>query len=85
MHRSPRQIALDIHDDYASRGKPIPEYAAAYVIPMSTLYSWDSSYFHDDAVSIARYAMSNLNGWRGEKAREIKAEVKGILKDITGY
>ena len=85
MHRSPREIARDIQSDYMDRGKNVPEYARPYIDAMLCLDSWDSSFFHDDAVSVARYGMSNLSGWRGEKAREIKAEVKAILLDITGY
>ncbi len=33
-------------------------------------------YLFDDAVSVVLYFLSNANGWRGDVARAVKAELK---------
>ncbi len=54
--------------------------AGAYLIPMLSLQSINEWYGMDSADSIVRYFLSNAAGWRGPKAREIKAELKALLK-----
>lgn len=73
-------IAKDIRDDYRSKGKPVHPYAAPYVDAMAQLETIDQMYYADTADSVVRYALSNLSSWRGDKAREIKAELKSMLK-----
>ena len=58
-------------------------YAEAYVTPMKSLTSISDTYYADSADSIVRYALSNLTSWRGEKARQIKAELNGMLKGVS--
>lgn len=70
------QIAQDIKDAWKN---PSP-YALAYLNPMLTLNSIDDNYFFDDARSIVLYFLSNAGGFRGEKARELKKELKDLLK-----
>ena len=72
-------IAADIQEDYASKGKPVHPYAKPYVDAMRYLDTMDDNYGLDSADSIVRYALSNLNTWRGEKARQVKAELRGML------
>lgn len=72
-------IARDIIADYRSRGKDVHYAAKPYVDAMLQLDRVTDSYFADDAVSILTYALSNLSSWRGEKAREVKAEIKAML------
>lgn len=79
--RSPREIALDIKSDYMDRGKSVPDFAEAYRGPAEFLDSWDSMYYADDADTVMIYLSSNLGGWRGDKAREIKAEIKSCLRE----
>lgn len=76
--RSPRDLALDIVADYNRNGKPVYWSAKPYVDAMLSLDSWDESFYSDDALTCAVYAFSNLSTWRGEEARAIKAEWKGI-------
>jgi hypothetical protein len=78
--RSLRVIAQEIEDDYASKGKPVHPYAKPYVDAMFFLNTMDDMYYADSADSIVRYALSNLSSWRGDTARRIKAELKGMLK-----
>jgi len=42
------------------------------------------NYFADSGESVVRYALSNLSTWKGEKARQIKAELKAMLKSSVG-
>ena len=73
-------IAADIQTDYAGKGRSVHPYAKPYVDAMRYLDTMDDNYGLDSADSIVRYALSNLNTWRGEKAREIKAELRAMLK-----
>jgi hypothetical protein len=36
-------------------------------------------YYCDSADSVVRYFLANAGAWRGDKAREIKAELKAML------
>jgi hypothetical protein len=54
-------------------------YALAYVEPMLSLNTINDMYGMDSGKSIVAYALGNLNTWRGEKAREIKKELKAML------
>ena len=54
-------------------------YAEAYLRPMLTLTSVQENYGYDSAESVVLYALSNLQHWRGEDAKRIKAELKAHL------
>ena len=54
--------------------------AVPYLSALQTLGSIDDEYGADDARSIVIYFLSNATTWRGETARRIKAELKGLLK-----
>lgn len=74
------QIASDIRQDYRRQGKPVHYAAKPYVDAMSCLNSINDMYGADSAESVVLYALSNLSSWRGEKAREIKAELRAMTK-----
>jgi hypothetical protein len=68
-------IARDIQRDWSK-----PNYAAVpYLQAMRALDSISDKYYYDDAESVVRYFLSNATSWRGDKAREIKAELKAML------
>ena len=68
-------IACDIHSDWVK-----PNYAAKpYLDAMRGLQSIDDAYGMDSARSIVRYFLANASAWRGDKARAIKTELKGML------
>jgi hypothetical protein len=46
---------------------------------MSSLFDISDSYGMDSADSIVRYFLVNAKTWRGDDARRIKAELKGML------
>lgn len=54
--------------------------AKPYLDAMFSLKSIEDKYYFDDARSIITYFLCNASSWRGEKARQIKAELKGMLK-----
>lgn len=75
-HRPLYEIAADIQNNW----KNVYFGAVPYLSAMRGLTSIDDSFGYDSADSIVRYFLSNASGWRGEDARRIKAELKGMLK-----
>lgn len=75
MARSLSAIASDISANW----KNVYFGAVPYLEAMCTLDSVHDRYGHDDADDIVRYFLSNAKTWRGEQARAIKAELKGML------
>lgn len=69
-------IARDIKADW----KNVHFGAKPYLDAMMTLDSVDDNYYFDSGKSIVIYFLSNANTWRGAKAREIKAELKKMIK-----
>ena len=53
--------------------------AVPYLDAMSTLVGVDDTYGCDSARSVVLYFLSNAQTWRGDDARRIKAELKGML------
>ena len=68
-------IAADIRSDW----KKVNYAAVPYLDAMQQLNSIDDNFILDSARSIVRYFLSNATTWRGEKAREIKAELKSMI------
>jgi hypothetical protein len=66
-------IAREIKKDW---GAKVYFGAVPYLDAMSTLNSINDYYDYDSAKSIVLYFLSNASSWRGNKAREIKAELK---------
>jgi hypothetical protein len=54
-------------------------YAEAYLKPMLSLSSVQENYMYDSGESIVIYALANLQHWRGDTAKRIKAELKAHL------
>lgn len=76
MARSISVIAQEIRADWKK-----PYFGAEpYLDAMGQLKDKGSMYGLDDAKSIVLYFLSNASTWRGPKAREIKAELKAIVK-----
>lgn len=73
------EIAREIIADYPKAGDENHP-AGAYVVPMLSLNKITDSYYYDSADSVVRYALANLGTWRGETARRVKAELKGMLR-----
>jgi hypothetical protein len=71
-----KQIALDILNVWKN-----PNYGAVpYLHAMKSLSTIDDMYYADSAQSIILYFLSNASTFRGEDARNLKAELKRHLK-----
>jgi hypothetical protein len=76
MSRPISAVARDIRNSWG----PKVNYAAKpYLEAMFSLNSIEDDYYADSGRSVVLYFLANANSWRGEKAREIKAELKSIL------
>lgn len=74
--RSIRTIAYEIRKDWGSK----VNYAAQpYLNAMQTINTIDEMYGMDSAKSVVLYFLSNARSWRGETARRVKAELKGMI------
>jgi hypothetical protein len=74
MTRPIHTIASEILQDWKR-----PYFGAVpYLAAMQSLDTIDDNYGYDDARTVILYFMANATTWRGEKAREIKAELKAL-------
>ena len=74
------EIATEITEDWGSKVSP---YAKPYLDAMFSLTSINEDYFLDSAKSVVLYFLSNAQGWRGETARRVKAELKSMVKGTS--
>jgi hypothetical protein len=74
MARSIREIAREIRKVWEK-----PYFGAVpYLQAMHALDSIGDDYGADSGKSVVLYFLSNATTWRGEDARRIKAELKGL-------
>ena len=69
------EIAYEIKKDW----NPVNYAAAPYLDAMLQLEKITDPYFCDSGYSVVAYFLSNASTWRGETARRIKKELKGLL------
>lgn len=75
-HRPLCDIAREVKETW-----PKVNYAAVpYLDAMLSLDQVSENYGCDSADMIVRYFLGNATSWRGDDARRIKAELRGILK-----
>ena len=70
------EIARDIRKNW----NPVNYAAKPYLDAMSQLTSIHDNYMLDSGESVVLYFLSNASTWRGEIARQIKSELKSMLK-----
>lgn len=70
------EIARDIRKDW---GAKVNFAAKPYLDAMTSLTSVNDNYGWDSGDTIVRYFLSNASTWRGETAKRIKAELKGMV------
>lgn len=75
-HRPLHEIAREIRRDW----KPVNFGAKPYLDAMESLDKITDNYGMDPGKSIVAYFLSNARQWRGPKAKEIKAELKKMLR-----
>ena len=69
-------IASDIQKDW----KNVNYAAKPYLEAMAGLESIQDTFGYDNGQGIVLYFLGNARAWKGEKAKEIKKELKGMLK-----
>lgn len=69
------EIASEIKMDW----KKVNFAARPYLDAMLSIDTIQDKYYFEDARSIVTYFLCNASSWRGEKAKAIKAELKGML------
>jgi len=78
MSRHLHEIAQDISQHW-----PKMYFGAVpYVKAMFELESINDMYYQDSAEEIVLRFLVNAGTWRGEKAREIKSELRTLLKEV---
>jgi hypothetical protein len=75
-----RDIAVRILADWRTQGKGVNFAAVPYLDAMLTMEDISDSYGLDDGKGIVTYFLSNASSYRGETARELKAELKRRIK-----
>lgn len=70
------ELAREIRRDW----KNVNYAARPYLDAMRDLIGISDAFGYDSGESIVRYFLANATGWRGQKAREIKAELNRRLK-----
>jgi hypothetical protein len=69
-------IARDIKSNWAR-----PYFGAVpYIDAMATMATVNENYGLDDGRGIVRYFLANAGTWRGPVARDIKAELRGLVE-----
>ena len=73
--RNINTIASEILIDW----KTVNYAAKPYLAAMRDLETMQDNYYQDDAQSVVRYFLANAGTWRGDVAKRVKAELKGML------
>ena len=84
--RTPAQVANDLNKEVlktllAKPGK-VPSwihYSRPYISAMLEIEDIQGKYYLDTAYEVVLRCLCNLQSWRGERARELKAELKALL------
>lgn len=70
------EVAREVRADWAN-----VNYAAKpYLNAMLQMGDIKEPFFNDPGHMVVRYFLGNAQGWRGAKAKELKAELKAMLK-----
>jgi hypothetical protein len=76
--RSLNVIAAEIRRDW----KQVYFGARPYLSAMASLDQITDNYEYDTGKSVVLYFLSNASQWRGETAKRIKTELKGLCKNV---
>lgn len=75
-------IADEIREDWDKIGEEVSPHAEPYLQVMETLSYINDSFGQESGKSIVLYFLSNATHWRGDVARRVKAELRGLLETI---
>lgn len=71
----------EIFDEVFQDWKNINPYAKEYADALHTLNHPNDMYLYERGRDIIPYFLANANGWRGERARAIKAELRAMMNE----
>lgn len=74
------EIALEIQADWSKKKSGVSPFAKPYLTAMLRLTNVSDRYLFDDGRTIISYFLSNAGSWRGDKAKQIKAELRELIK-----
>lgn len=76
--RTFKEIAMEIRQKWAN----ISPYAHPYLDAMLDIDSTDKNapYYYDSAKSVVLYFLANAQGFRGNDAKRVKAELRRMIK-----
>lgn len=74
--RSVSAIALEVSRDW----KKVNYGAVPYLDAMFSLNTVDDDYGFDSGRSVVAYFLANAQTWKGEVARRVKKELKGMIR-----
>ena len=77
LHIIAEEILADINSGIWSKHAAF--HAAPYLRAMRELSAITDNYLLDSGKSVVRYFLANASTYRGETARRIKAELRGML------
>ncbi len=77
--RSLNVIANEIYIDWSQAKSGVYFGAVPYLKAMADLQSIEENYFLDTGRSVVAYFLANAQTWRGDVARRVKKELKGML------
>jgi len=78
MHRPIFEIAKDIQNEW---GDKVNYAASPYLEAMRFLSLTTDKYGCDSGTEILAYFLSNASSFRGEKARQLKSEIRDLLEN----
>jgi hypothetical protein len=79
MSQKPQRPINVIAKEIVADWKVVNYAAVPYLEAMFSLDSIDDNFHYDSGKSVVRYFLANAQGWRGENARRIKAELKSMM------
>ena len=74
------EIAGEIRGDWAK----VNYGAVPYLDAMDQLGGIDENFYEDPAHHVVNCFLSNASSWRGDTAKRVKAELKGMVKRRQG-
>jgi hypothetical protein len=77
--RTLRAIAGEIARDWKKVADNEQHPAHPYIDAMRGLEKITDQYAAESGANIVRYFLANAGGWRGDVAKRVKAELKGML------
>jgi hypothetical protein len=79
MSQKPQRPINVIAKEIVADWKVVNYAAVPYLEAMFSLDSIDDNFHYDSGKSVVRYFLANAQGWRGENARRIKAELMSLI------